>query len=90
MSASRGRVSGKTIALGDESELEIHGKGFRFVDPPKEMRAALGSVPCAARSAPWLLVLAGMRAALAASPASRRGISELGVKFGGLGGPWDA
>ncbi|KAJ6607746.1 hypothetical protein B0H10DRAFT_2194734 [Mycena sp. CBHHK59/15] len=79
--------SKKTIALGDESELEIHGKGFRFVDPPKEMRAALGSVPCAARSAPWrqrtrrrirwawghvgyvVLVLAGMRAALAASPA---------------------
>ncbi|KAJ7773352.1 hypothetical protein B0H16DRAFT_1512074, partial [Mycena metata] len=43
-----GSGSGKgvrTIALGNGSELEIHGKRFRFVYPPKEMRKALAESP---------------------------------------------
>ncbi|KAJ7099700.1 hypothetical protein C8R44DRAFT_642264, partial [Mycena epipterygia] len=35
----------KTIPLGNASELEIHGKRFRFVYPPKELRAALAASP---------------------------------------------
>ncbi|KAJ7030444.1 hypothetical protein C8F04DRAFT_1113686 [Mycena alexandri] len=35
----------RTIALGNGSELEIHGKRFRFVYPPKEMRKALAASP---------------------------------------------
>ncbi|KAJ7167732.1 hypothetical protein C8R46DRAFT_1270027, partial [Mycena filopes] len=35
----------RTIPLGNGSELEIHGKRFRFVYPPKEMRKALAASP---------------------------------------------
>ncbi|KAJ7851928.1 hypothetical protein B0H14DRAFT_3659701 [Mycena olivaceomarginata] len=31
----------QTIALENASELEIHGKRFRFTYPPKDMRTAL-------------------------------------------------
>ncbi|KAJ7127370.1 hypothetical protein C8R43DRAFT_897413 [Mycena crocata] len=37
--------SPRTIALGDKSELEIHGKRFRFVYPPKEIRKQLAATP---------------------------------------------
>ncbi|KAF7365493.1 FHA domain-containing protein [Mycena venus] len=35
----------RTVALGNASEVEIHGKRFRFTYPPKEMRAALAASP---------------------------------------------
>ncbi|KAF8208540.1 hypothetical protein K438DRAFT_276647 [Mycena galopus ATCC 62051] len=35
----------KTVALANASEVEIHGKRFRFSYPPKEMRAALAASP---------------------------------------------
>ncbi|KAJ7697125.1 hypothetical protein B0H14DRAFT_2485506, partial [Mycena olivaceomarginata] len=35
----------RTIALGNGSEVEIHGKRFRFTYPPKEMRAVLAASP---------------------------------------------
>ncbi|KAJ7620593.1 hypothetical protein DFH06DRAFT_908187, partial [Mycena polygramma] len=40
-----GEAGKRTIALGNGSELEIHGKRFRFSYPPKEMRAALAASP---------------------------------------------
>ncbi|KAJ6466337.1 hypothetical protein C8R45DRAFT_1021341 [Mycena sanguinolenta] len=35
----------RTVALGNASELEIHGKRFRFSYPPKDIRAALAASP---------------------------------------------
>ncbi|KAJ7745958.1 hypothetical protein B0H14DRAFT_458333 [Mycena olivaceomarginata] len=35
----------RTIALGNGSEVEIHGKRFRFTYPPKDMRAVLAASP---------------------------------------------
>ncbi|KAJ3839192.1 hypothetical protein F5878DRAFT_135055 [Lentinula raphanica] len=34
-----------TIPLGNQSEIEIHGKRFKFTYPPKELRAQLSSTP---------------------------------------------
>ncbi|KAJ7210677.1 hypothetical protein B0H12DRAFT_1033612, partial [Mycena haematopus] len=42
---SAGPSGMKTVALGNASEIEIHGKRFRFSYPPKEMRAALAASP---------------------------------------------
>ncbi|KAJ7218721.1 hypothetical protein C8J57DRAFT_1095554 [Mycena rebaudengoi] len=40
----------KTIPLGGGSELEIHGKRFRFVYPPKELRKVLAASPAPNRA----------------------------------------
>lgn len=37
--------SPNTIPLTNNSEVEIHGKRFRFTYPPKELRAQLLSTP---------------------------------------------
>ncbi|KAJ6550990.1 hypothetical protein DFH09DRAFT_988552, partial [Mycena vulgaris] len=56
----------KTIPLGNASELEIHGKRFRFTYPPKEMRAALAASP--ARPANRALRLSMIASAQVFSP----------------------
>jgi pSer/pThr/pTyr-binding forkhead associated (FHA) protein len=48
----------KTALLTHGSELEIHGKRFRFTYPPKEMRAALAASPARASFlTPFLIML---------------------------------
>ncbi|KAJ7875120.1 hypothetical protein B0H14DRAFT_2716578 [Mycena olivaceomarginata] len=39
--SGKGESANKTIALGNASELEIHGKRFRFTYPPKDMCTVL-------------------------------------------------
>ncbi|KAJ7054290.1 hypothetical protein C8F01DRAFT_501654 [Mycena amicta] len=56
----------KTIALGNGSELHIHGKRFRFTYPPKDMRAALAASP--ARPANRALRLSMIASAQVFSP----------------------
>ncbi|KAJ7071876.1 hypothetical protein B0H15DRAFT_869691 [Mycena belliarum] len=56
----------KTIALGNGSEIVIHGKRFRFVYPPKERRAALAASP--ARPANRALRLSMIASAQVFSP----------------------
>ncbi|KAE9399913.1 hypothetical protein BT96DRAFT_919814 [Gymnopus androsaceus JB14] len=45
VSASSSTSSPNTIPLANNSEIEIHGKRFRFTYPPKELRAQLLSTP---------------------------------------------
>ncbi|KAJ7806586.1 hypothetical protein B0H14DRAFT_2316159, partial [Mycena olivaceomarginata] len=48
----------KTALLTHGSELEIHGKRFRFTYPPKEMRAALAASPARASFlGPFLIMI---------------------------------
>ncbi|KAJ6482860.1 hypothetical protein C8R47DRAFT_574709 [Mycena vitilis] len=61
-----GEAGKRTIALGNGSELEIHGKRFRFSYPPKEMRAALAASP--ARPANRALRLSMIASAQVFSP----------------------
>ncbi|KAJ6535009.1 hypothetical protein B0H19DRAFT_436698 [Mycena capillaripes] len=56
----------KTVALANGSELEIHGKRFRFTYPPKDMRAALAASP--ARPANRALRLSMIASAQVFSP----------------------
>ncbi|KAJ7207466.1 hypothetical protein GGX14DRAFT_366201, partial [Mycena pura] len=44
-------LSPRTIALENGSEVQIHGKRFRFTYPPKDVRAALAASP--ARASPF-------------------------------------